>query len=272
MFFKMLRMDLKRCFSGWKYISVIIVTGFLLFISEWESMSYMIGVPDFLPTIGGLDYLLSALSFDAFKVVIVVLFSAVYTSSFCRDISNRYLRMVLCRTDRCVYVRSKFLANVLWSITGAVAACFLCIFIHMAFGMGFVSENADGGKLAAEFYIDLIRAHPVLFTFMTGIQFGMVIAAFGSISMLFSAYQPNAFITIGLSGFLFIVVLSLPSLHGTIFDVLNLVAMQSTLPSFTEASRVQMYVWGMLYPSITIAVCCILFERRLKWRYEHGFI
>lgn len=60
---------------------------------------------------GILENLDRLLCFDTFKVVFVILLCSLYSASFCKDMSNGYIRMVLSRTDVTSYTQS---ATSLW--------------------------------------------------------------------------------------------------------------------------------------------------------------
>lgn len=272
MFRRLFCMDLKRSFSPGRFIAVVLVSALLLFVSCWDTIGAVMIWPaeERRHFYGAVDFLQKAMGFDVFKVVLVLLLSGLYTGSFCKDESGHYLRMILNRTNVTAYTWSRFLANLLTILTASIASCYLAAVLFMGAGFPVISE--DRGLLMNAFYSEILESYPLIYIGMTGLQFGMVTAAFSSLGLLLSAYQPNAFVSVGASGFLFFMSLNFRFLDETPFSILALVGMSSTLPSGQEASRLLMFIWGMLYPLLTIAICCGLFERRMKWRTVNGVI
>ncbi len=274
MFWKVFRMDMKRGFSGWKFIAVVMISALLLFASSWDVFM------NSLDSIrqggkyhaGAIEFLQYAMTFDSFKAVIVLLFSGIYTGSFCQEENTNYLRMILSRTDAVVYTRSKFLANLILILMASLAACGVCCLIYMGFGYPIVSENAESSMLMAVYYIGIVREAPIVYIVMIGLQLGMVTALCSSVGLVLSSYQSNIFVSIGSSGFLFMILMFLPWLNGTVFDVLNLLSMNAVLPSGLETPYMLSFAWGMLWPLTGVVICCVLFERRMNWRAENGIV
>jgi len=274
-FGNILKMDLKRCFLQWKFVWIVVSAALVLFISMWETWYNALVVweiEDIGTMQGALDLLVNTMGFDVFKVVVLMLWSGLYTGSFCRDESEHYLRMVICRTDLYQYSRSKFLTNFLAVVTASVLSCILCVLLCMGTGFPLVSFNAEGGSVINHYYNDIIREHPVLFVGMIGLQFGMITAACSSVGMLFSAYQANEFIAVGLSGFVFLFVMSQPILRNTPFDFLQIVSLGPSLPGGLAVPQPLTYAWGILYPGVIVVASGVLFERRMRWRMDNGFI
>lgn len=274
MFKNVLRMDLKRCFENKKLLIMIIGATLLLLASSGEQIvSYnSLTSQERHEYVGAVDLLQGVMAFDVFKAVVALVFSGLYTGSFCREENCQYLCMILNRTDTVTYTRSKFLANTIVILAASFASCFLFVFVCLFMDYPIMPNSEEVGFLNVFFYLTMVREYPIVYVGMIALQFGMVIAACSSLGMLFSTYQANTFVSIGLSGLVFFLLLSLSSLHNTPFDVLNLVGMQSVLPGGKDANPWLMFAWGMLLPSIVIVLCCIQFERRMKWRAEHGII
>jgi len=273
MFGRLFKMDLKRCFSGGRVIVIIIGAVLLLLGSGMENITGNIGLSaEERQWLGALDLLHHVMGFDVFKVVVVLLLAGLYTHSFCQDEKHHYLRMVLCRCGSADYARSKFLANTLAIVSCSVIACILFAVVIMLMGFRFVSVGVWEGFLNSAYYRKMVSDYPVIYLLMMGLQFGMVTAACSSVGLLISSYQPDAYISIGSSGFIFFMMLSISSRAYTPFNLLRLVEMQSVLPSLDAANPWLMFLWGMLYPGIVIVLCCMKFEKRMKWRAEHGII
>ncbi len=275
MFRNVFYMDLKRGMYNWRFVAVVIAAAAFLAASSGDFIVQLWRIgrdPVFMEGSGAVDLLHSCMGFDVFKVVTVLLLSGLYAGSFCRDENSRYLRMILSRTDTLVYARTRFLSNLVIMLTASLAACWLCIGMLMLFGFSFISVDAEGGLLGAAYYIGIIEQYPAVYVCMIGLQFGMVAAACSSAGILLSGYQANMYVTIGVSGFLFLILMSLPIINGTPFDVLNIVGMGAVLSAKEQTPYALSFAWGMLYPAVMIAVCCLLFERRMKWRAEHGII
>ena len=103
MFIDLLRMDLKRSLDIRKVIPVIFLIVFFMIFGENEFINHPETLlpwsgysDDYNGILENLDHLLY---FDTYKVVFVILLCSLYSSSFCKDKSNGYIRMVLSRTD-----------------------------------------------------------------------------------------------------------------------------------------------------------------------------
>lgn len=276
MFIKMINVDLKRGFSPIKLVITVILINALMYASCWEELKTFImelrvggALSD---RIGAIDLLEYQMGFDSFKVVIVILMSGLYTGSYCIDKKSRYLRAILSRAELQSYVLSRFLANTIVITAVSVLCCYIFSAGVMLLGFPVISRNGEGGYIMESFYRDVMLKYPYLYIAMIGMQFGMVVAALSSIGMLFSVYQPDKFVSIGLSAFLFFLAASSPLLQGNCFDVLHLIGMYGTLSTNGSVSVIKQFGWGMLYPGGVIVVCCLLFYRRMKWRMVNGFL
>ena len=188
MFVNLLKMDLKRSLDYRRLIPVVILFVFFI-ISGRERLTsnlwlYFWPGGDFVDEYGSLEDIEFILTFDTFKVIFVILLCSLYSNSFCREKSNGYLRMVMGRTDLTSYTQSKFIANTVSMIIASI--CSFAVFVLMLLPhVPLMPENSEN----AHHYLDIMTAHPVVYLFMLGIQFGMVAAAFGSMGMLFCEYR-----------------------------------------------------------------------------------
>ena len=266
-------MDLKRSFAPRKFWSIITVCVILCFLSVADDLPlHMKRIADGGdPGSGAVNQLHRAMLFDTFKVIMVFAFSGLYTNCFCRDESECYLRMILCRVDSTTYSCSKFLANLLTILCASVLTFLLAAIGYMLLGYPFISDDATKSTLNAILYKDVAENVPLLYLLMMALQFGMITAACSSVGLLYSAYQPESFISIGASGLVFFLMLSLSmlGLNETPFNLLELLGMRTMLPG---ENPVLAYAWGMMYPLIVIVLCCMKFEKRMKWRAENGII
>jgi len=269
---KMLRVDLKRGTSLLKWMLAILSVCSLMVIGSWDEMGYIIEAEQWT-WLGAIDLLENQMQFDTYKVVIVILLSGLYTGSICRDIRSRYQRQILYRVDLQTYVASRFLSNTIVIIVTFVISCYLFAGVIMLIGFPVITENAEGGLLGASYYTEWMIEVPYLYIGLIGLQFGMIVSAFSSIGLLFSAYQQDAFICIGVSAFAFFVVVSVSAFWlGNPFDVLTLMGMQPTLPTGRETPLYLSFAWGMLYPALVIALCSLKFYRKMKERVVNGII
>lgn len=275
MFRNVFCMDMKRGLFHWKTMGIIVICTALLVASSFNwLMPALKGWTreELRIEFGAVDFLHNVMLFDVFKVVIVLLLSVLHTGSFCRDENTQYLRMILTRTNFYTYARSRYLSNLLVVVLTSIVSCLLAVLIFVLLGLPIISEGANGGLIAnLLYYRKLAEQCPLGYVVLIGLQFGIVAAACCSIGMLFSSYQPNLFASIGGSGLVFFLAMTF-SWKNSPFDVLNLVSMMCILPGGNNTPRSLMFAWGMLYPGLVIAVCCLLFERRMKWRVEHGII
>lgn len=268
MFGHLFRMDLKRGFGLRRFIPVVLSCVFLILISP--IIMYRNATNN---SVSGL--LQSVISMDTYKMLLVMLFSVLYTSCFCKDNARHYLRMVLYRIDPVTYARSKFLANFLVVMAAVVTSFLICVVVYRLAGVPVVLEwNAESSAQLPGYYRELMVTKPYVFLLILVAQFGMIAAACSSAGLLYSSYQPDSFITIGMSGLIFFLLMSLSVtvLNGTPFDILKLTLLIPVLPSGENAGFWLNLAWGILYPAIVIVFCCVAFEKRMKWRVDHGKI
>lgn len=262
MFLNVLKSDLIRCFCYKKIASIVLAFAAVLLIGQAESIQsgYLVGYGG----AGIVEILGSALSFDKFKIVLVILLAAFYADSFCRDDNTHYLRMILNRTDLVFYTQARFLTNTLFvtavSILGFVLSALLLL---PFFSMVPLVREYDC------YYDTLAMDFPWLYVLLMGVQFGLLAAAFSSIGLAFSAFQPNSFVSIGMAGLAFFLSASyIP--ESSVFDVLPVVSLAPSFLKSFDASKLVNLSWSLLYPILVILLCGYIFYRRLDWRGNHG--
>lgn len=120
-------------------------------------------------------------------------------------------------------------------------------------------------------YYQIGYKFPVLYIGMMGLQFGMVCAMSCAVGMLFSVFQPNTFVCIGISGMVFFSAISYIPL-GSIFDVYNLISMQTDIASRTRNIARNYVFMGNVISNLCNFICTYLFYRRMKWREQNGLL
>lgn len=208
--------------------------------------------------------LANVLMFDKFKIIMVFLLAALYTNSFCTDDSTHYLRMVLNRTNVACFTCSRFLVNAL-GVTAVSIVCFwLAAFVLMPFMRFAPLQDYDAC------YYDAV-GHPAAYVFLMGFQFGIAAAAFCSAGLAFSAFQPNSFVSTGITGLAFYLSVSyIP--EDSVFDMLQVVSLAPSFIKSFDAPKAVNLAWSIIYPLAVVAVCGYVFYRRMEWRMEHGNI
>ncbi len=271
MFRNVLRMELKRSCSPLKLFVAIVLITVIFIASVWDTyISVLLSdSAESRKVVGSIQILEFALGFDRFKVIIVLICSALHTMSFCSDDKSRYLRMILSRTDAECYTMCRFFANAIAILLVSIASFVLFVIVLRPLvpvvGIG-------GNSLEYQYYyVDLITYCPWGYVLMMGIQFGIVVAACSSIGLLVSGWQPNAFVSVAISGMVFYVSASYIPLDS-IFNVLWLISMDQVLPKEWMVPWFINYAWGLLYPVIIICICMTVFYRRIKWRVVNGNI
>lgn len=259
-----LKTDFFRSLGNKRMLAIVFALALFCFASAFESLESSGFSTASIVCVIQFDVLVM----DAFKTIMVFLLCGLYAGSFCRDDSSHYLRMLLTRQTLKQYTFSRFFVN-----TAAVVVVTLAgFYVFAAYLTFFVEITGDiGTQMNSVFYRTIAMEHPYLYVGMMALQFGMVAAACSSIGLLFSAYQANAFVSIGIGGMSFFVAISFFA-HGTPFAVFDLVSMFSTLPGGYETPQAVMFAWGMIYPASVTGICAFLFYRRMKWRVDNGYI
>lgn len=264
----MFLMDGRRCLNplrfGFLFLGILV----LLLANDWDMIAWYLSEnleEEMLYDI--VDFAMDILMFDRYKIVIVFFLGAIYTSSVCEDDNSNYLRMILSRVDLTIYTQSRFLVNTLIILLASLLSFFA---FALLLSIYFPLWNPEL-ESRTFYYQSVIDFSPLLYIGMMALQFGIIVAACSSIGILFSAYQSNAFVSIGLTGVSFFCALSyMPA--STPFYILNLICMQPACSAFSSLSPIQNYMWGMLFPCFVIVLCGYLFYRRMKWRMSNGFI
>lgn len=215
---------------------------------------------------GVVEILGNALSFDKFKIVLVILLAAFYTDSFCKDDNTHYLRMILNRTNIVYYTQARFLTNTLFVTIVSVLGFILSAIILMPFfSMVPLLRTYDC------YYNDLAMNFPWMYVLLMGVQFGILVSAVSSIGLAFSVFQPNSFVSIGMTGLVFFLSASyIP--ESSVFDVLPIVSLAPSFIKSFDASKVVNLSWSMLYPLLVIVLCGYIFYRGLDWRVKSAKI
>lgn len=268
MFWHVFWMDCKRCFQPIKMLVIIVITAILIAINDINLVMQGWDLP-YGTFYGSLNYLDTFLLLDKYKVMVAFLMGTLYTSSFCKDLNTNYLRSILTRVDVTTYVQTRILSNAFVIIVTTVLAFFAYVLLMLP---KYPPLNINDPLVMGYAYYETIFVnYPLLFVLMAGFEMGMYIAVCSSIGIVFSSYQSNTFVSIGLTGFCFYLGLSyLP--NNTPFDVLGLISMDSPCSWFLDYPRLLTYFWGILLESIAICICGYLFYRRMKWRMSNGVI
>lgn len=263
MFGKMLKMEFVRACRPLRMLLVALLIQILLLGSDWELFLNVIS--GIYSKVGSIEILGYFMAFDTFKCVFVVLLAGLYTNSFCKDENGKYIRMILNRVDVTTYTQCRFLANVLAILLTSIISFYLYVIIVRPW-MPLLPEEGTNNVL---YYAEIALKHPFLYVGMMGYVFGLVAAACSSVGLLFSAYKPNSFVSIGISALVFFMAMSYIPL-GTPFNMLNIVCMSSTIGM--DAPWQLMFLWINLYMLSVIGICGIFFFRRMKWRVENGYV
>lgn len=265
MFLNTFKSDFIRCFNLKKIIFILLAFVIVLLGGQTQYISIAAKF-DYEQTGGIVEILGNALSFDKFKIVMVVLLAALHTNSFCKDDNTHYIRMILNRTNLICYTQARFLTNTIIIICISILGFLLAAAVLFPF-FPLVPVLRDYDC----YYKTLALNYPVLYLLLMGFQFGIVVAAFSSIGLVFSTFQPNSFVSIGLTGLVFFLSVSyIPP--ESVFDVLPLISMIPSFIKSTDASHILNLSWSIFYPAVVILACGYIFYRRLDWRIENGNI
>lgn len=260
------RMDLKRSIFCKKFIFVVIATYLVLLVSTWNEFQTSTWWGDSTGAAGSVNIISTTLAFDKFKVVIVFFLGGLYTGSYCSDENSRYLRSIFTRTTLLSYTISRFVVNFIAIMMGMLIVFILYIGIGFCAGLPLVSEDIKN-----LYYGAFAWDHPMIYSIMMALQFGVITAACSGTGLLLSVYQPNLFVSVGMCGLVFYAATSyIPT--ESIFSILILLSMLPTFPTRLATPHTLMFLWGMLYPLTVYAFCAFFFARRLEWRKKHGLI
>ena len=260
------RMDLKRSIFCKKFIFVVIATYLVLLASTWNEFQTSTWWGDSTGAAGSVNIISTTLAFDKFNLVIVFFLGGLYTSSYCSDENSRYLRSIFTRTTLLSYTISRFVVNFIAIMMGMLIVFILYIGIGFCAGLPLVSENIKN-----LYYGAFAWDHPMIYSIMMALQFGVITAACSGTGLLLSVYQPNLFVSVGMCGLVFYAATSyIPT--ESIFSILILLSMLPTFPTRLATPHTLMFLWGMLYPLTVYAFCAFFCARRLEWRKKHGLI
>lgn len=259
MFRGILKSEMIRFLNLKKILLICVAFVLVLLFGQYDYMkvAYLAG-PEH--SNGIVEILENALMFDKYKIVMVMLLASVYAGSFCVDDNTHYLRLVLSRTDLVSYVQAKYIVNTVGSVILSIA-CFLTATACLLPVFNLVSEEV-GDQF---YYKDLVRDFPLIYILLMGLQFGLLVGAFGSLGLLFSAFQPDAFVSIGISGLAFYLSVSyIPA--DSVFDVWAVMSLTQSFFKSSDGFTAVNLIWSLLYPMMVIYISGYFFYRRMKWR------
>ena len=263
----MLKTELQRGLRPGRWIPVLAASLFTILLSVQDGWKVLyIGLRGNSWYQGGsVNYLLDALRIDKYKLVFLILLTSIHTGSYCQDEKTRFLRLLLGRCSLENYVFHRFFANFVLILATTELVLVLYALVYRICGYPMINplfmDNSD-------FYYSIEAGHPFVFLLMIGLVLGMQAAACSSIGLLFSAYQPNLLVSVGLCGVVYFLALS--CIPSGIFSVMGITCMDCVLPSGTDTPCWLMFMWSMLYPGMICAVCCLLFYRKMRDRRENG--
>lgn len=264
MFINVFKSEIIRCFSIKKIVLTLIVFVAVLLFGQAEIIKTNCLAFSYEQSSGAVEILGNALSFDKFKIVLVILLASLHTNSFCKDDNTHYLRMILNRTNIVYYTQARFITNMLFIILLSILGFVLATLILLAFcPIASITIEYDC------YYKILANDFPVLYIMLMGFQLGILAAAFSSIGLTFSSFQSNAFVSIGITGLIFFLAASyIPG--QSVFSVLAIISMSPSFIKSFDASQVLNLSWSILYPVLVIVICGYIFYRRLDCRMESG--
>lgn len=264
MFFRMIKMDCRRCFHPIKFMLIVLFLVMFICICGMETMIHVLKYPDSYDVVWVFDH--DILSFDQYKIVMAFILGALYTSSVCKDDESNYLRMILSRVDVTTYIISRLLINTI----AVVSACILAFFMFAILSYPILNIYNGQPLGSPYYYTPIIEISPLIYIGMMAIQFGMLVSVGSGIGFLFSAYLNNTFVSVGMVGMtLFIGLSYIP--YESVFSMLSLSCMKGS-PGLENFSVLINYAWGIVYPICIIILCGYLFNRRMKWRMLNGYI
>lgn len=245
-----------------KIIIVMVAFVCILLAGEYENIRVSIAAGG---SSGIVHILWRELAFDRSKIVLVLLLNFLYVNSFCQDDRSHYCRMILNRTEVVCYVQARFIVNAVGTVLVSILCFFLAAGILSMFLPLVEQENFQ------IYYAGMANKYPMIFIAFMGMQFGLLSAAFGSIGLLLSVFQPDAFVCIAMTGLIFFISSSyIP--ENSVFNVLDIISLAPGFTKSPDGSRIIDISWGILYPVCVIGICGYLFDRRLRWRYADGSI
>lgn len=259
MFKGMLKAEIIRFINIKRILIISVAFIVVLLLGQQDYINNSLQVP-YKYCNGVVEILGNALMFDKFKIVMVVLLASIYANSFCTDNNSHYLLMILNRTNMIYYTQARFLVNTV----GSILVCFCCFWAAAFLLMPFLPIVTKMGTY--DCYYDYIANNmPCLYISLMGLQFGLLIAAFGSIGIAFSAFQSNSFVSIGVAGLAFYLSVSyIP--ETSVFDVLPVISLAPSFIKSFEGSKIVNLLWGIIYPTVVICISGYVFFKRMEWK------
>lgn len=237
----MLKAEIVR-FCNWRKIALVTVTFVVVLLAgQYENIQIAIASRGATGVVKVLWY---ELAFDRFKIILIFLLSSLYVSSFCQDDRTHYCRMILCRTDVTYYTQARFVVNMVGTVFVSMLSFFLAAGVLSIF-LPLVQE----GENFQNYYSVLANEYPIVFIAFMGMQFGLLAAAFGSIGLLLSAFQPDTFVCIAITGLVFFA--SASYIPNSAFNVLDVVSLAPAFTRTSDGPRLLDISWGNPVPS-----CC----------------
>ena len=258
--------DLGRCLSSRRLVPVILAVAWLMCKTNDETGPGQEWYNRFEWASSVIKIYIFHLHWDRYQTVIVLLLAGLLTDSFCTDRSNHYFRCIISRCPVRSYAAGRFLANTACIVGASLVSTGLFAAIYVANG---VPLGPDRTSWSMIIYTGIAERFPVLYLALMAVSFGLVASAGSAIGLLFSAVSPNAFVSIGLSGFTWFLASSLiPT--GSIFDLKLITPL---IPPYALTDNLPLplcLAWQLGLPCMVIVICCIGFTVLLNRQRKEG--
>lgn len=268
---RLFRVELQRAFCTRRFWYVTVAVSILRLLAElfnYHIQPYLNG-EGWAGMTGIVDNFQISLEFDTFMMVYVLILAGLCVGNFCKDYNSRYLRMILERTDVTSYTMARFLANIVAVTVSFLISTGVYIVFYRAIGVTMIAEQQQSEYL----FNQMARVYPIGFMILMSVNFGLAASAFGAMGMAFSAYQPNAFISIGTSGMLFFLTISIGVWFGNDMLSMSEIIAMGAMPGLKSVGAAGLLInvaWNTGILLLLNAVSAYIFRRRLERRQADG--
>lgn len=265
----MIRMDAKRCFFSWRFVSIVVGIAVICIMGMSENWKVIFSgqVRDIMSSA---DQLNKMMSFDRFKPLLIVALAAVYSNSFAEDWNSRYFRFIFSRAGLKKYACSKIVITIVGVVTAAICGFLLFgIVMYPWMRIGGMEGVFQTESCSSEYPELLTGSVPIVYFIIQGWNFGLSASCMALAGLWITVKKPNSFIGIGAPFFVFYFVYAI-----------SIWLLPSNL-EFTAISSfigvgfyVQSLATKLVYHTVYLFICNLIpavgFYVSLRKRWKHG--
>lgn len=263
---KMIRYDLARIMGDYRFWLKIPLISVICFFSNAIVLSEL-----FTNNLSGLDDILGIynfiIHFDRFRILILIVLSAVYTSSYCVDINQNYLNIIMARVSLKIYAISRIVSNAIAIMTAYFLGVLLYIGLLSIWYPLMNYENTIHSRGMFMIFQDLPpEDHPVLIIVALSVLLVLSVIVLSNAGFIISSLIPDPFVTVSTPAILYFL---LGCLTYFLPEILYYPSYSNSVPLFFDGIW-ETYFLKILVNLVGILVSGMIFYYVLKRKWNQN--